>query len=375
MKITIITVCYNSGKTIERAIKSVIAQQYSDLEYIIIDGGSTDNTGEILRKYEEAITYCVSEPDSGIYDAMNKGVLASTGDIIAFLNSDDWYESKTLERVEKYFIQSDADMVSGGICCVKNEDVSIIHSRSQNNADDYFFDIGFPHPSLFVSAELFKKYGLFNTDYKIAADYDWMLRVCLAKAKVLVVDDCFTFFSYGGVSTLRRYDALKEQYKAAFRAMQYYKKEYLEEKIRAYYEREFYYAKRELYYNRAIKHKADEIGVMLNTNKGYYIWGVGERGKQCKELFAEVGVDIIGFIDSYASISEYEGYCVLRPAGIERDAMVCVTPKKYENEITVQLMKMGIAEDSVLLFSNLVEKIIQIGESVDYEDYSDYRLL
>lgn len=375
MKITIITVCYNSEKTIERAIKSVITQQYSDLEYIIIDGGSTDNTGEILRKYEKEFAYCVSEPDSGIYDAMNKGVAASTGDIIAFLNSDDWYESNTFERVEKYFIKSDADMVSGSICCVKNEEDSIIYSKSQDNADAYFFDIGFPHPSLFVRAELFKKHGLFNTDYKISADYEWMLRVCMADANILVVDDCFTYFSYGGVSTLRRYDALREQYKAALIAIQYHKKEYLRGRLREYYEKELFFAKRETCYNRAISHHINEIRTLLDTERMYYIWGVGVKGRQCRDLFLHMNIDIAGFIDSYTNLTECDGYCVFRPDNIECDSIICITPKQYEKEIMMQLKEMGIAENNILLFSALVEMIIQIGE-LDYnEDLDHYSLL
>ena len=92
MKISVITVCYNSSATIERTIQSVIRQNYSDLEYIIIDGGSTDGTLDVIAKYQPYISLCISEPDNGIYDAMNKGLERTTGDVVAFLNSDDWYE-------------------------------------------------------------------------------------------------------------------------------------------------------------------------------------------------------------------------------------------------------------------------------------------
>lgn len=375
MKISIITVCYNSEKTIERAIKSVIVQGYREVEYIVIDGGSTDNTCDIIQKYENAITYWVSEPDQGIYDAMNKGIAASTGDIIAFLNSDDWYESNTFERVKEYFSESDADMVSGCICCVRNGERSIIHSKEQDNADDYFLDIGFPHPALFVRAKLFKRYGAFDTDYKIAADYDWMLRVCLAGVKVLVVNDCLTFFSYGGVSTLRRYDALKEQYKAALTAIQCHKKEHLRERLREYYERELYFAKRETAYNRAISYQINKIRTLLDVRRVYYIWGVRVRGKQCRDLLVRAKISIAGFIDSYTDLTECDGYRVFRPDSIEPDAIVCVTPKQYENEIRIQLKEMGMAEDNIILFSNLVERIIQLGETDYNEDYSYYCLL
>lgn len=113
MKITVITVCFNSVVTIEKAIKSVINQDYLDKEYIIVDGGSTDGTLDIIRKYEKYITRWISEPDNGIFDAMNKGIEMASGDVIAFLNSDDWYMDSALSMVHEAFRENDCDCV----CC------------------------------------------------------------------------------------------------------------------------------------------------------------------------------------------------------------------------------------------------------------------
>lgn len=372
MKISIVTVCYNSEKTIARAIESVISQKYSDLEYIIIDGGSIDSTCEIIRKYEKEISYWLSEPDKGIYDAMNKGLDAATGDVIAFLNSDDWYADNTFSYVERYFEENDVDLISGGIYFVKGGKISTTNSWKPEEIDDYFFNIGFPHPSVFAKKNLFKMYGSFDINYKIAADYDWMLRVCLAETKVLSVKECFTYFSYGGMSTLKRYDALKEQYKSAMHHMERYRKEYLRKRLQKYYEEEFGYAKRETYYNFAIEHKLDLIRKALHAERSYYIWGIGERGKQCKDLFALANINIAGFIDLYADISEYEGCHVIRPDNIVPDMYICITPKQYENEIMVQAREMGVGEEHILLFSNIIDMIIHMGE-LDCENI-EYRM-
>lgn len=115
MRISIITVSYNSAGTIERTIKSVIQQDYGDVEYIVIDGGSTDGTVDVIRKYEKKIFFWLSEPDEGIYDAMNKGIRRATGEIIAFLNSDDWYQKNILSEVAEQFQDNNTQIVCGDV--------------------------------------------------------------------------------------------------------------------------------------------------------------------------------------------------------------------------------------------------------------------
>jgi len=329
------------------------------LEYIVIDGASVDHTCEIIRKYEQEISYWTSEPDAGIYDAMNKGIAVSTGDVITFLNSDDWYAENTLNCVERYFQENNADMISGGICFVKNGKAHMVESAKRENIDDYFFDIGFPHPSLFVKAELFKRFGLFNVQYKIAADYEWMLRVCLAGAAVLTVKECFTYFSYGGVSTLRRYDARMEQYRAALQCMEHYGKDYLRERLEKYYTRELENIRNDRDVGEMSERNVEILkNLRQTTGKDFYIWGVGARGKLCMDMFTLAGFNILAFIDSYADIPEYEGYQVLRPDCLEKDICVCVTPEQYEKEILIQLEQKGIDKKHILLFSNILNSFM-----------------
>ena len=109
-KISIITVCYNCAKTIERTIKSVLSQSYPLVEYIIVDGNSNDGTVDVIRKYEQSISFWLSEPDKGIYDAMNKGIDAATGELIGFINADDFYADGAVEAIAKRYIETNADV-------------------------------------------------------------------------------------------------------------------------------------------------------------------------------------------------------------------------------------------------------------------------
>ena len=181
MKISIITVAYNSANTIEDTIKSVLAQTYSNLEYILIDGASTDATMDIVQRYKENITTVVSEPDKGIYDAMNKGVKLATGDIVGILNSDDFYaHNEVLKRIVEKFQMSELEGVYADLDYVDAENTSQIVRKWRSG--EYQLDAfkkGWmpPHPTFFVLNKVYKKFGSYNTTLRSAADYEFMLRV------------------------------------------------------------------------------------------------------------------------------------------------------------------------------------------------------
>jgi glycosyltransferase involved in cell wall biosynthesis len=182
VKISIITVVYNNEKTIKDALNSVLGQTYKDIEYIIIDGKSKDNTVSIIKEYENKLGYFISEKDFGIYDAMNKGIKVASGDIIGILNSDDLYQDSTvLEAVMTQFIQNPAlDIVYGDLVYVKSDNVDKVIRNWQSNAyHTNFFENGNvpPHPSLFVKKKVYEEAGHFNLDFKLAADYEFMLRI------------------------------------------------------------------------------------------------------------------------------------------------------------------------------------------------------
>jgi len=180
MKISIITVCYNSEKYIQSAIESVINQDYKDIEYIIIDGNSTDGTIEIIKKYKNKIHKFISEPDKGIYDAMNKGIKLATGEVIGFLNSDDLYQNNSvISNIVEGFVNKDCSIIYGDLFYVKPGNPQII-IRSWNSKSFVrgSFKKGWhpPHPTFYVKREIYEKYGVFNLNYRLAADFELMLR-------------------------------------------------------------------------------------------------------------------------------------------------------------------------------------------------------
>jgi glycosyltransferase len=180
MKISIITVVYNSVDTIQHAIDSVLGQSYDNIEYIVVDGASKDGTLEVLEKNKNNIDVLISEQDNGIYDAMNKGLDVATGDIIGTLNSDDFYASNNIiQKVANLFGTKQVDSIYGDLIYVdaKNIDRVIRYWKSKPFQEGLFQKGWHPaHPTFFVKSEVYKKYGKFNTDLKIAADYEIMLR-------------------------------------------------------------------------------------------------------------------------------------------------------------------------------------------------------
>jgi glycosyltransferase involved in cell wall biosynthesis len=179
LKISIVTVVWNNEKTVKNAIDSVLSQTYKDVEYIVVDGASTDGTVDIVKSYGESISKFISEPDKGIYDAMNKGVKLATGEIIGILNSDDFYSSNSiLETIVSNFLD-EIDAVYGDLTYVDSIDTSkvIRYWKSQKYKKGLFQKGWHPaHPTFFVKRELYEKYGIFNLEFKIASDYELMLR-------------------------------------------------------------------------------------------------------------------------------------------------------------------------------------------------------
>ena len=195
--VSIITVTFNSGATLKDTIASVIKQTYSNIEYIIIDGASKDNTIEVIKRYAASYPInWISEPDQGIYDAMNKGIKMATGDYVGILNADDtFYENQTIEKVVD-FLRSDSMDACIGNVVQHRKDGKIIRTYSSKNWTPEKLKIGFmpPHPSIFFKRELFKRYGDYALGYAIASDYELIIRYFL-KNKIS--------YGYSGIITTR----------------------------------------------------------------------------------------------------------------------------------------------------------------------------
>lgn len=205
--VSVITVCYNSEMTMEDTIKSVLQQTYQNIEYIIIDGGSKDRTLDILKQYEPAFRgrmKITSEPDQGIYDAMNKGIRKARGELIGILNSDDFYEPDAVETMVQAYRENKTDyMILYGFqrnlkhIRLQDEEISVVLYHH-----DYLKQQMITHPTCFVSRQVYEKYGVFNTDYQSSADYEFMLRVQAAGGVTfLPVYKIITNFRTGGMSS------------------------------------------------------------------------------------------------------------------------------------------------------------------------------
>ncbi len=222
LKISIITVCYNSAETIENTVQSVISQDYKNIEYIIVDGKSTDDTLSILKKYSGNISRTISEKDEGIYFAINKGIATASGDIIGILHADDFYvNEKIISKVVEAFENNNVDTVYGDLQYVDRTDVSKIkrHWKSGKYKEGLFLKGWMPpHPTFFVKKKCYDKFGVYNTTLKSAADYELMLRLLHKnKCSVAYIPEVFVKMRVGGksnVSLMNRIKANREDKKA-----------------------------------------------------------------------------------------------------------------------------------------------------------------
>jgi len=197
--ISVVTVVYNGGQTLERAIKSVIGQTLNNIEYIIIDGNSTDNTLEIIKKNDDYIDFWLSEPDDGIADAFNKGLSYARGDFISFLGSDDWYEPDGLQKIAEAMI-SDGKIYSGNANLRNNVEGRPLKMHV-SRPDRIFQTMRIAHPATFVSREVFEQTGGFSTVYRIAMDYDFLLKAKIRGYEIIAVNAVIVNIMLGGISS------------------------------------------------------------------------------------------------------------------------------------------------------------------------------
>lgn len=355
MKFSIITVCFNAADTIEQTIKSVINQNYTDMEYIIIDGDSTDGTLDIIKKYNDRIDCWISEKDSGIYHAMNKGIKRAQGDIIAFLNADDWYEDNVLNRVRQYFEKYDVEMIGGSMQYISDGNI-IALSTARYDLNKTYLYCGCQQPALFVRKKVFEKVGIFNEEMKVSSDYEWTLRAWIAKVTFKSVPDIFTNFRLGGTSNIKCFDGNMEEYRAARRLLgeNYY------DEIESYYANKlekYYY---EQYFNNYIL--KDHIDLLRNyfTDDMYYIWGCGNLGGQLLHIFELLHINVKGFVDNDrnkwgSNIGKYKVYTLQQ---LEKNIKICIATRQYDEEVKKQIMEYGYAQNEYIAFSDIIKDIV-----------------
>jgi glycosyltransferase involved in cell wall biosynthesis len=205
MKVTIITVTFNSERTVENTIRSVLSQKYKDKEYIIIDGGSTDSTVNIINKFRKKINKIVVEKDQGVYDAINKGINLSKGSVISILHSDDIYKNAFVlsDVVKKFNYNQKNSIVIGDTSYLQKKFFFFKRYYSSSFFNHWMMRLGYspPHPSTFIRKNVYTKYGMYNNKYKIAGDFEFFLRVLFNKRlSYILVKKCYVLMRPGGVS-------------------------------------------------------------------------------------------------------------------------------------------------------------------------------
>ncbi|MDD2714828.1 MAG: glycosyltransferase family 2 protein [Candidatus Wallbacteria bacterium] len=211
--ISVVTVVFNSASTIEKTIISIINQTYKNFEYIVIDGGSSDGTINVINKYRDKINCIISEKDEGISDAFNKGVRNSSGDWIIFINSGDTFIADSiLDKVHSHLLQTDFDVIYGKINLVNTYNCTQLICGKPFDRKTFLKRMNIPHQATFHNKNLYLKYGFYSTDYRIAMDYDLLLRV--KDLKVLFINEVISNMSAGGVSQIYPIKTFREFTKA-----------------------------------------------------------------------------------------------------------------------------------------------------------------
>lgn len=340
MRISIVTVCLNSVDTIEQTIRSVISQTYPDIEYIIIDGGSTDGTLDIVQKYKDDIAYIVSEPDSGIYNAMNKGISHATGELVGFLNSSDWYISEeSVIKLAEMYEKTMADVLYGDIINVKDEKYESITNA---NVDLGIISKLFPnlHPASLVKKELFSICG-FDESYRIAADAKWFLYMWHAGKRFLYVPAEITYFRLGGASSQ---GSAADEWK---RAMLEITGLFIECRYQIHRLKEYYLA-------------PDIEDAVINTLKmsfpdGVYFYGAGWLLGKILPIIRRSGIKVLGLVDR-GNPSENYGFNVMKPDELfaKNAGKVLITSELYEDEIKNNILNHRRTKNiNPMLFSEL----------------------
>lgn len=354
IKISIVTVCLNCEKTIRRTIESVLYQSYHNIEYIIVDGCSVDGTLEIIKEFEPLFSgrlKYISEEDKGLYDAMNKGIKISAGDIVAFLNGDDWYEEDALNQVAWHFNNSSCDILFGNANIIEGDKVVGLR---KSDVEKIQYTMPCCHQAVFAKRGLFEKVGLFDLKYLVCADYDWLLRAYNSEINIETTEAILASFRTGGLSSQQMEQLITEHIAIAVLNAQ---KQGISEIIPEIY-REMLNLKEEDLYQIGCNHQWNFMDGILSRHRSYYIWGTGFYAKKCFRLFRLLNLTIKGFVDNYRTKKYIEGYEVITPEQLGEEGLICIATVEYEGDIIKQLEQMNIPLERYFRFSSLRSEMI-----------------
>lgn len=347
-KVSIVTVCLNSEKTIEKTIKSVLGQTYSDIEYIIIDGKSSDKTWDIIQKYSDKIDFFCSEPDKGIYDAMNKGIKHCHGEIIAFLNSDDWYVNDTVKKIVDCFERTQSDIVYGDYVFWYSEDEQY-YLKCNKEIEELNYRMIMSHQATFFRRDLFNRFGYYDLKYKIASDYEWILKAYHNNVKFEYIPEKLCYFRNGGLCTTSLIDCIEEIKEIAEK---YCFNDDMHIKIQDYHKKSIEDAKWDNYVQKIIDGNGIlDFGNVLTEvgmkKKDIYLFGAGKYGVQSARWCNTLGIHVNGIIDN-APCKWGTTVGGLLVNGLDtyknKKAQILICSFDYEKEIEQQLISCGLSE-------------------------------
>ncbi len=350
--ISIITVCYNSVDTIERAIKSVLQQKYENVEYIIVDGGSKDGTLSIIKKYfsvfKGRMRY-VSEKDSGIYDAMNKGVRMATGKLVGFLGSDDRYFDGALKTISEYYTKTKANVLYGDVVIDDNGE---LEHRSYSNIDlnRLYYEMILCHQGIFIERELHLRH-LFDTHYRISADYKVLLELILEKNKYQYIPVNIAIYNRGGTSFIERKTAIYEQCKIAYSLLSQHKRLfsiYHESIENRYYFEKFKDNRKDVIDRGLVKQCLVYFGW---KNNPVIVFGAGRDGMACIQLLEENDVKVDFVIDNNVTNLETR-YQVKKLFGLsdKENYFFVIASSKYGKEMKNELSSISLHKECKVIF-------------------------
>jgi glycosyltransferase involved in cell wall biosynthesis len=339
MKVSIITVTYNAAETIEQTISCVLEQSYKNIEYIVVDGISTDGTWEKICKYKNQIHKVIHEKDKGLYDAMNKGIALATGDIVGIINGDDWYETDTVENVVKAFCDN-VDVIYGNMRLIGDNGCADQICDYVDIRDIWYSMI--PHPTVFVRKHIYNEYGIFDLDYLIASDYELILRFYIKGVRFQYINKVLANFRHGGLTTGKWFECAREVKKVSMTYIDKcpekdkYKKNIIESYnnalMRAAYEQR----------DEIFKENLDKAFIYKNNT--LCIFGSGIWGERCARKLKRCGVQRYYFIDNDIrkqgkQIDEHE---VLSPDRLqEMECNIIIAVSERYDEISRQLAELG----------------------------------
>lgn len=369
-KISVITVVLNAVDTIEMTIKSVLNQGRDNVEYIVIDGGSTDGTVEIIKKFEKQIDYWISEPDSGIYNAMNKGISLAKGDWIAFLNSGDKYYENAFATIDEY--GKDVDLIYGNWTRADSGNKGKILRPLP--LDNLYKKMIFCHQAIFARKALFNHIGGFNEEYTISADYDWLLRAYISGHGFSYVDVTLVDYLGGGISEVETEKTFYQQveiYKSHLKNCKKITDELYEGIVQNLLDIGWKY----LIFGDILERDttlACNVNDYMKENDcdQLSIWGMGRWGKLLSDYFDDEKIAISHYVDKRNSGKTYNGHEIESPICLEKYKgilIIAVVDEALEKEIIDNIK--GLSNEKIIALP-----LSRVGKEIKHVELESVKL-